>query len=219
MTKDSDLQRAVQAELGWDPGITAAHIGVTAADGVITLSGHVDSFAQKHAAEAAAHRVKGVNAVAEALEVRLPFEHRKGDDDIAAAASNRLAWDVTVPTKAVVVTVENGFVRLTGEVGWHYQKEAAEHDVRHLVGVVGVANNITIKPPHVNTAKISDDITHALHRSWFADPETVFVDADGGNIRLTGTVRSWHDRQAAAEAAWAAPGASSVENDLVVLTL
>jgi osmotically-inducible protein OsmY len=116
----------------------------------------------------------------------------------------------------VKVTVANGWVTLTGEVDWWFQKEAAEHDVRPLHGVVGVSNQATIKP-RVNTASLSDDITHALHRSWFFDPEAVYVHADGGNIVLSGTVHSYHERQVAAETAWSAPGATNVENDLAVI--
>jgi osmotically-inducible protein OsmY len=216
MSHDSQLQQAVLAELSWEPSVVAAHIGVAANSGVVTLTGHVDNYAQKHAAEMAAGRVKGVKAVAEELEVRLPFDMKRGDDDIAAAAINRLVWDVSVPRDTVKVRAENGWVTLTGEVAWHYQKDAAEQDVHHLMGVIGVSNQITIKP-QVNTVNISDDITHALHRSWFFDPKTITVSAQGGNIRLSGSVHTWHDRQVAAETAWAAPGATSVENDIAVV--
>ena len=216
MTNDRDLQQAVLEELRWEPSVVAAHIGVTANAGVVTLSGHVDSFGQKQAAEAATRRVKGVRGVAEELEVKLPFDMRRGDDDIAAAAVGRLAWDVSVPRDAVAVKAEKGWVTLTGQVGWHYQKEAAETDIRHLLGVMGVSNQITIKP-QVNTTNIEDDITHALHRSWLFDPQMVTVSADGGRVRLAGTVHSWHDRQVAADTAWAAPGAIAVENDIRVV--
>jgi osmotically-inducible protein OsmY len=216
MSQDSDLQLAVLAELAWQPSVVAAHIGVTAEHGVVTLSGHVDSFAQKHAAQEAASRVKGVKAVAEELTVKLAFESERADDDIAMAALDRLSWDVSVPKDSVRVVAEKGWVTLTGEVGWHYQKEAAEHDIRPLMGVVGLSNQITIKP-HVNTFNLADNIQHALHRSYFFDAETVKVAAVDGNIRLSGSVRSWQDRQIAAQTAWAAPGAVAVENDIVVV--
>ena len=215
MSQDSSLQQAVTAELGWEPSIIAAHIGVTAENGIVTLSGHVNSFVQKHAAEDAARRVKGVRAVAEEIEVRLESDAKRGDDDIATAAINRLAWDMSVPRDAIKVKVEKGWVTLTGTVEWHYQKVAAANAIRPLMGVTGVSDQVTLRP-RVSTGNISDDITHALHRSWFFDPDTIKVTASGGDIKLTGYVTSWHDRQVAAETAWAAPGATSVVNDLTV---
>ncbi len=216
MSQDDHLQQAVLAQLRWEPSIVAAHIGVIANAGVVTLTGHVDSFGQKYAAEAATRRVKGVKAIAEELEVRLPPDMKREDDDIAAAAINRLAWDEWVPPDTITIRVEKGWITLIGQVDWYYQKEAAERNVRHLLGVVGVSNQVTIKPL-VDTASLSDDITHALHRSWFFDPKTVTVSATGGRVRLTGTVHSWHDRQVAEETAWAAPGAIEVENDIAVI--
>ena len=215
MSYDDQLQQAVLAELGWEPSVTAAHIGVAAASGVVTLTGHVETFAEKHAAEMAARRVKGVKAVAEEIEVRLPFNHRRDDADIAAAAVERLAWDVSIPRDAIKVQVEKGWVTLTGQVDWHYQKDAAEQDIRRLHGVVRVSNQTTIRP-QVNVASLSDDITHALHRSWLFDPNTIQVSAEGGRVRLSGTVHTPHDRQVAAATAWAAPGASDVENALTL---
>lgn len=216
MSNDSQLRQAVLARVNWEPGIIVAHIGIAANTGVITLTGHVNNHAQKRAAETAAGRVKGVKAVAEELEVRLAFDSERDDGDIAAAAVDRLAWDVSVPRDAVEVKTENGWVALTGQVAWHFQKEAAEQDIRPLLGVVGVSNQITIKP-QVNTANLSDNITHALHRSWLFDPKTITVTADGGNVRLTGSVTSWYDRQVAAETAWAAAGVTNVENNIAVI--
>ncbi|HKH80669.1 MAG TPA: BON domain-containing protein [Methylovirgula sp.] len=215
MSQDNALQEAVLAELRWDPSVTAAHIGVAANAGVVTLTGHVESYAEKQAAEMAARRVRGVKAVAEEIEVRLPFGTERSDDEIAAAAVDRLAWDVAIPCDAVKIKVEKGWVTLTGEVDWYFQKEAAEQDVRRLFGVVGVSNQISIKP-RVNLSNISDDIMHAMNRSWFFDPKTITVSAHGGKVRLTGTVNSLHDRQVAAATAWAAPGVTEVENDIVV---
>jgi len=215
MSQDSQLQQAVLAEFNWEPSVTAGHIGVSANAGVVTLSGHVDSYAKKHAAEAAARRVKGVRAVAEEIEVRLPFESKRTDEEIAAAAIERLSWNVSVPRDSVQVKVENGWVTLTGQVDWWFQKQAAEHDIRPLHGVLGVSNQATVKP-RVNTATLSEDITHALHRSWFFDPEAVHVRADGGKVVLSGSVHSIHERQVAAQTAWSAPGATMVENDITV---
>ena len=214
MSHDSDLKTQVLAELEWEPSLSAAHIGVTAHDGVITLSGHVQRFSEKHAAEAAARRVRGVKAVAEVIEVKLPFDVQRSDEDIATAAISRLAWDTSVPADSVKVTVENGWVTLHGEVEWHFQHYAVEQDVRRLWGVVGVSNHIKITSP-VNTANLSDNIDRALHRSWF-DPKSVKVSATGGKVKLTGTVDSWTHRVLAGSTAWAAPGATSVENDLVI---
>lgn len=216
MPNDNRLQQAVLEELNWEPSVTAAHIGVTANAGVVTLSGHVESFAQKHAAEAAVRRVKGVKAIAEEIEVRLPYDTKRSDDEIARAAIGRFEWDVSIPRDAIKVSVEQGWITLTGEVDWHYQKDAASMDVRALFGVTGVSDQITIKPT-VNASNISDDIMHALGRSWFFDPKTISVSAQGGKVRLTGTVSSWHDRQIAATTAWAAPGATAVENDIAVV--
>ena len=215
MSHDAKLQQAVLAEFKWEPSVTAAHIGVTANHGVVTLSGHVDSFAEKLAAETAARRVKGVRAVAEEIEVRLPFDAKRTDGEIAAAAVDRLLWNTSVPKHSVEVTVEQGWVTLSGQVDWFYQREAVEQDVRPLLGVVGVSNQTTIKP-RVDTSSLSDDITHALHRSWFFDPDTISVRAEGGKVILSGTVHSPHDRQVAAATAWSAPGATAVENDITV---
>jgi osmotically-inducible protein OsmY len=154
--------------------------------------------------------------VAEELTVKLAFDMERDDDDIALAAIDRLSWDVSVPKDAIKVTAEQGWITLTGQVGWYYQKEAAEQDIRHLTGVVGLSNQITIKPL-VSASNLGDDIQHALHRSYFLDPKTVKVSAVGGRVHLTGSVRSWHDRQVAADTAWAAPGAIAVENDIVVV--
>ena len=215
MSHDAKLQQAVLAEFKWEPSVTAAHIGVTADHGVVTLSGHVDSYAEKLAAETAARRVKGVRAVAEEIEVRLPFDAKRTDAEIAAAAVDRLLWNTSVPRHSVKVTVENGWVTLSGQLDWFYQREAVEQDVRPLLGVTGVSNQTTIRP-HVDTSSLSDDITHALHRSWFFDPDTINVRAEGGKVILSGTVHSPHDRQVAAATAWSAPGATAVENEITV---
>lgn len=215
MSQDSQLQQSVLAEFNWEPSVTAGHIGVTASAGVVTLSGHVDSYAEKHAAETAARRVKGVKAVAEEIEVKLLNDTKRSDQDIAAAAIDRLAWNVSIPRDAIKVKVEKGWVTLTGQVDWHFQHEAAQQDVRRLYGVTGVSNLITIKS-RVNAANISDDITHALNRSWYFDPQTIRVSAEAGKVRLSGTARSPHDKRTAAMTAWAAPGVTSVENDITV---
>lgn len=165
MSQDSMLQQAVLAELSYEPSITAAHIGVTANNGEVTLSGHVRGFNEKLAAKMAAARVKGVKAVAEEIEVNLDFDMRRSDGEIAKAAIDSLLWDVSVPRDSVKVRVENGWITLTGDVQWHYQKEAAEHDTRRLLGVIGVSNQITIRP-EVRPSEIQAKIMTALGRSW-----------------------------------------------------
>lgn len=214
MSQDRQLQEAVLAELLWEPSITAAHIGVTADRGVVTLTGHVNTWWEKHAAEMATSRVKGVKAVAEELEVHLPFAVKRNDEDIARAAVDRLGWEASVPHDAIKVRVEKGWVTLAGQVPWHFEKEAARRVVGGLMGVVGVTDDITIKP-RPDAINISDDIRIALHRSWF-DPETVHVAAEGGRVTLTGTVDTPGERSTAASTAWAAPGTTNVENDLVI---
>ena len=213
----SDYQRLKQAvldELQWEPSINAAHIGVAAKNGVVTLMGHVENFAEKSAAEKAARRVNEVRAVAEEIEVRLPFNVKHGDEEIASAVANRLQWDSAFPKGAVKAKVEKGWVTLTGEVDWHYQQDAAETDVRGLWGVVGVSNDIAIKP-RPNASNIRDNIMVALDRSW-VDRATIDVTAQGGKVTLSGTVDTLFERDEAASTAWAAPGTTSVQNDITV---
>ena len=214
MSNDTQLKQAVLDELAWEPSVNAAHIGVTAKDGVISLMGHVESFAERYAAESEAGRVKGVKAIAEEIEVKLPSLSKRGDDEIAAAAVNRLAWDSSIPKDAVKMKVQDGWLTLSGQVDWHYQKEAAEAELHRLMGVTGVSNQITVKT-RPNVGDISEKIRHALHRSWF-DDDNIKVSAKGGMVELTGTVHTWADRQTAGLAAWAAPGATAVQNNIAV---
>ena len=203
------------AELGWEPSIDAAHIGVAANAGVVTLTGYVQSFPQKVVAERAAARVKGVKAVAGEIAVKLRDDVRRGDENIARAAVERLVWDATVPPDAVEIKVEKGWVTLNGEVDWQFQKEAAAQAVRTLIGVVGVSNQIEIKPT-VNADDVGQNIMRALHRTWFYDPNTIKVSAQGGKIKLTGQVTTWNARDLAGATAWSAPGATFVENEIAV---
>lgn len=214
MTQDRQLQEAVLAEFEWEPSVTAAHIGVIAKNGVVTLTGHVSNYMQKRAAEKAAARVKGVKGVVEQLKVNLLSDMVRSDENIANAALDRLAWDVSVPANAIKVKVENGWVTLTGKVDWHFEQQAAERMVRSLHGVLGVFNETMIKP-RPDATNISNNIDRALHRSWF-DPKTITVTATGGKVKLTGSVETPSDRFVAGATAWGAPGATQVENDLII---
>lgn len=214
MTRDSQLQEAVLAEFQWEPSITAAHIGVTAKDGVVTLTGHVPSYIEKSAAERAAARVHGVRGVAQEIVVELPVQTRRSDEDIARAALDRIAWEASLPDDAIRVKVEGGWVTLSGEVGWNYERFNAEQVVHGLHGVVGVTNQVTIRPT-VNVGEIDRDIGRALDRSWL-DASTIRVSAVNGKVTLQGTVHTPAEKRIAATTAWGARGTTDVENDLVV---
>ncbi|MCJ2015602.1 BON domain-containing protein [Methylobacterium sp. J-076] len=216
MSPDERLTHDVLAELSWDPSVSEASLGASTKDGIVTLTGRVASFAQKHAAEAAAGRVKGVNAVAGEIAVDLPFDHRRIDGDIASAVVNRLDWDAAIMPNTVTARVQDGWVTLNGVVDWNFQRDIAAQDVRSLLGVVGLTNQITIKP-RANAHHIADGIRSALGRSWFFDPKRVGVDVEGDRVRLIGSVHSEHERGLAAATAWASPGVAIVENDLAIL--
>ena len=212
---DSDLKKAVLDELSWEPSKNAARIGVTAHSGVVTLTGHVENYMHKLGAEKATGGVKGVKAVATEIEVKLPYDIKRSDEDIAAAAVDRLGWNAAIPIDAIKVKVQTGWVTLTGNVAWHFEKEAAERDLRALSGVIGVSNQIVVKPA-VDAFNVKKDIEDALHRSWFYDPDTIQVAAQGGRITLSGKVATWDARRLAGSTAWSAPGATSVQNDIAV---
>ena len=212
---DEDIQRDVLAELKFEPRLKPNEIGVIVRDGVVTLTGWVDSYLKRWTAEQAAHRVRGVKAVANDIEVRLPPSSERLDAEIAAAAVRALEWDADVPADKIRVTVSKGWVTLTGQVEWHYQKEEAERAVRRLWGVRGVTNLITVEPS-VTPQELKEQIERALVRSAKVDADRITVEMHGSTAILRGTVRSRAEREEAERAAWSAPGITAVENRITV---
>jgi len=212
---DEDIQRDVLAELKSEPLLEPNEIGVIVRDGVVALTGWVDSYLKRWAAEQAAHRVRGVKAVANDIEVRLPPSSERLDTEIAAAAVRALEWDADVPTDKIRVTVSKGWVTLTGQVEWHYQKEEAERAVRRLWGVRGVTNLITVEPS-LTPQELKEKIERALVRSAKVDADRITVEMHGSTAILRGTVRSRVEREEAERAAWSAPGITAVENRITV---
>ncbi len=211
---DKLLQQNVIDELDFEPSIDSADIGVTAERGVITLSGHVPSYTQKVAAERAAWRVKGVKAIAQEIQVRFPGDKKSNDDEIARRAIDILEWTSSVPDDSVQVKVQNGWVTLIGEVGWNYQREAAETSIRRLSGVFGVTNDIALTPV-VQSADIVERINNALKRQAEVEASRIRVFVrDGDRVSIEGEVDNWEERRAVERAAWSAPGVRMVEDHL-----
>src|SRR5678815_972063 len=212
---DEQIQRDVLAEFKWDARVQPNEIGVVVKDGTVTLTGWVDSYTKRWAAEEAAHRVRGVKAVANDIEVRLPLSAERTDVDIAAAAVRALEWDAMVPIDKLDVTVSKGWVTLKGEVEWQYQKQDAERVVRRLSGVRGVTNLILVKP-RLTASELKEKIELALVRSAQLDAQRITVEVQGTKAILRGTVRAWAEREEAERAAWAAPGITAVENLITI---
>jgi osmotically-inducible protein OsmY len=203
-------------ELEWDPSVDAAHIGVAAKDGAVTLTGHVSTYSQKWAAVRAAERVFGVKAVADELEVNLPSSHERTDTELAHAAVNVLQWHVQVPDDRVRVTVRDAWITLEGEVEWQYQREAAERCLHNLTGVRGVTNLIAMRPARASAHDVTATIKDTLRRSADRAADGITVETHGGAVTLKGMVRSFAERRDAERAAWNAPGVTEVDDRLIV---
>ncbi|HVW94146.1 MAG TPA: BON domain-containing protein [Devosia sp.] len=213
---DLDLKELVESELEFDTSLDASGIGVTVENGIVTLSGHVGTYAEKLAAEHCAARIRGVRGLAQEITVRYANHKRVADDEIAARAVRIIDWDTTIPDDAVQVKVQNGWVTLSGEVNWGFERAAAEQAVQKLGGVLGIANAITVRP-HAERSDIRRRIEQAMLRDADLRADRIHVDVTGGRVTLTGTVEAWHDRSVAERAAWATPGVQEVEDRLTVL--
>jgi osmotically-inducible protein OsmY len=212
---NEDLQKDVQDAIKWDPLLNAAEIGVTARDGVITLTGTVENYAKKLEAEDTAKSVKGVKAVVVKLDIKLNNGSEKKDDSqIADEIIKAAKWNWKIPKDKIKAKVENGWVTLDGEVEHNYQKEAIENLVKNHSGITGITNNITIEETEDQVEKTA--IENALRRNWFIDDSNIEVLVSDHDVILTGSVESWYDRKKAARIAWDAPGVWSVDNQLVI---
>jgi osmotically-inducible protein OsmY len=212
---DASLRQNVLDELEFYPSVSATQIGVVVDNGVVTLTGHVGSYAEKIAAERIVQRVKGVRGVAQEIAVRYPSERKNDDDEIAQRVAKIIDWSATIPAAKVKIKVERGWVALSGEVEWQFQRMAAETAVLKLSGVVGVTNLITVRP-HVDASNVKHRVEDALKRNAELEADGIRVAVTGGKVTLEGKVRAWHERGVAERAAWAAPGVIMVEDRLTV---
>jgi osmotically-inducible protein OsmY len=215
MRTDSEIQRDIEDEMRWDPSLANDDIAVAVRDGVVTLAGYVKSYLDKWQAERVAGKVRGVKAIANDLQVKLPSSSERPDPDIARAAIDALKWNIAVPADRIKVKVDNRWVTLEGDVDWNFEREAAERAVRSLTGVKGVTNLITVRA-RPTPQDVKRKIKEALERHAEFDAERITVDVDGNKAILRGTVRSYAEKRDAERAARNAPGITEVENDLTV---
>ncbi len=215
MKSDIQIQEDVMEEIKWEPFLTASSIGVAVKNGIVTLSGQVDSYAKKLSAEKAAKRVKGVKAVAEDIQVGISPVYKKTDTEIAEAILNALKWHTAVQEEKIKIKVEDGNVKLEGEVEWDFQRTNARAAIINLTGVRSVINLITVKPK-ITALDIQQKINAAFHRNASLDAERISAEVVGGNVTLSGTVRSFAEKEDAENAAWAAPGVKSVHSNLEI---
>jgi osmotically-inducible protein OsmY len=214
---DEAIQRDVLGELQGDARVQPSEIGVAVKGGVVILTGSVDSLIKKVAAEEAAHRMRGVKAVVNDIEVRLPLSHQRTDTDIAAAVVHTLQHVTDIPLDQIKVTVSDGWVTLTGEVSWHFQKEDIERTVWHVMGVRGITNAITVRPLFApSPSEIKQRIEDGLVRNAALDAQRISVEMQGDRVILRGTVQSWAERQEAERIAWSIPGVTSVDNQITI---
>jgi osmotically-inducible protein OsmY len=215
MKSDSNLKKDVLDELLWDPLVPEDRVGVSVSDGVVTLTGHLDSYAEKVAARRAAQRVSGVKALAVELDVVPLVEHERSDTEIAGAVENALTWNTSVPKERIRVVVEKGWVTLGGELDWNYQRRAVERVIRPLKGVKGIIDNIELKASPITT-DLSARIQEALTRQVVREARRIEIAVDGSVVTLRGRVHSWAESNAAEGVTWSAPGVTRVNNLLTV---
>lgn len=215
MKSDYQLKQDVMTELAWDPAINADAIGIAVENSVVTASGHIGTYAEKRAIEKALHRVSGVMAIALDLEVSVSPQYRRDDTALTAAIENAFKWNSVVPADKVRVMVDKGWVTLSGELDWDYQRKAAEKAVRPLMGVIGISDEINLSTRPA-PADVTSSIEGALKRQAERQAKHVQVDVNGSTVTLRGEVHSWREHTAALGAAWSAPGVRKVINELRV---
>lgn len=212
---DIALRQNILDALEYEPSLDAADIGVTSDNGIVTLTGHVRTYAEKENAERIVKRIKGVRGIVQGIDVRIYGAKPTDDDDIARRAANMIDWNVSIPSGAVQVRVIKGWITLSGKVAWQFQKSAASDAMRHLDGVIGVSNLIDVMP-RATTGDVKARIEKALERDAELEAQAIGVDVSGGKVTLRGKVRTWSERQAAERAAWSAKGVTALDDQLSI---